>query len=111
MKLSYEDYENLSIVTLSGEFTADDQDSFRRAMTERLAAGARHLILDVECLDQIDSAALEALLWVQQQVNRQGGQLRLVKVDSHINTVFRITRLERRFEQFDKVELAVRSVR
>jgi anti-sigma B factor antagonist len=111
MKLSYEDFNNISIVTLSGEFTADDVDSFRRAMTDRLAAGAHHLVFDVECLDQIDSAGLEALLWLQQQLNRQGGQLRLVKVDSHLQAIFTLTRLERRFEQFDKVELAVRSVR
>lgn len=111
MKLSYEDYENLSIVTLSGEFTADDEDAFRRAMTDRLGNGTRHLVFDVECLEQIDSAGLEALLWIQQQLNRQGGQMRLVKVDPHIKTIFMITRLERRFEQFDKVELAVRSVR
>ncbi len=111
MKLSYEDYEELSIVTISGDFTADDEDAFRRSMTDRLSAGARSLILDVEYLEQIDSAGLEALLWLQQQVNRQSGQLCLVKVDPHVEDILRITRLERRFEQFEKVELAVRSVR
>ncbi|MCK4873658.1 MAG: STAS domain-containing protein [Phycisphaerales bacterium] len=111
MKLSYEDYEQLSIITISGEFTADDDDAFRRTITERLDGGIQHLILDLQYLEQIDSAGLEGLLWLQERVNRGNGQLRLVAVDDHVLRILELTRLERRFERYDKVELAVRSVR
>ncbi|HEB60366.1 MAG TPA: anti-sigma factor antagonist [Phycisphaeraceae bacterium] len=111
MKLSYEDYDQMAIITMSGEFTADDTDTFRRTLGERFETGARHVVLDIEFLDQIDSAGLESLLWLQQQANRRNGQLRLVKPDDHILTILKMTRLERRFEYYDKVELAVRSVR
>jgi anti-sigma B factor antagonist len=111
VKVSYEDYEDLSIVTVSGELTADDDDAFRRTFGERLESGTRHLILDLEFLEQIDSAGLEALLWLQEQANRHQGQLRLVKVDDHVLKILQITRLDRRFELCNKVEIAVRSVR
>ena len=45
MKLSYQEYEHICVLTLSGEYTADDVDQFRRSVAERAAAGARHVLL------------------------------------------------------------------
>ena len=86
-------------------------NSFRRACQERFDAGARHVVVDMENLTVVDSAGLEALLWIIDEVSGRGGQLRLVKPDSTISKVLEITRLDRCFNVHDSIESAAKSLR
>ena len=47
MKLSYEDHDAITVLTLSGDLTADQADSFRRACDDRFEAGIRDVVLDM----------------------------------------------------------------
>jgi len=111
MKLSYEDHGTISVVTISGELTADQADSFRRALSDRFIAGARSIVLQLEHLEMIDSAGLEMLLWLIDEVSDRNGFLRLVKPDDHIRKILAITRLEKRFNIHETVESAAKSMR
>lgn len=111
MKVSYQDYEHISVLTLSGEFTTDDVDQFRRVATERLSASAKHIVIDCEHLEFIDSKGLESWLRLQEQLGSQGGQLRLVGTDETVRTILRLTRLEPAMESHETLEHAVRSLR
>ncbi len=111
MKLSYEDHGQISVMTLSGEFTVDQSDIFRRACQDRFDAGAREIVLDMEHLRLIDSSGLESLLWLADTVGTRGGHLRLVKPDETIRTILRVTRLERRFNAHESIESAAKSLR
>lgn len=111
MKLSYEDHARTTVLTMSGEFTADQADSFRRNCQERFANGICDIVIDMENLRLIDSAGLESLLWLRDETIQHGGQLRLVKPDSTIQKILEVTRLERRFERHDSIEAAARSLR
>lgn len=111
MKLSYEDHNTVTVLTVSGELTADQADSFRRACLERLAAHIRDVVLDLEYLTLIDSAGLELLLWLLDEISKHGGHLRIVKPDETIRKILQLTRLERRFSIHDSIELAAKSLR
>jgi len=111
MKLSYEDHSGISVVTISGELTADQADAFRRSLTDRFAAGSRSIVLQLEHLEMIDSAGLEMLLWLIDEVSDRNGFLRLVKPDDLIQKILHITRLEKRFNIHDTVESAAKSMR
>lgn len=111
MKVSFQDYEHICVLTLSGEFTHDDTDHFSRIVAERQAAGTRHFILDCGSLEFTDSAALESLLRLQERLGEAGGQLRLIKPDETVSTILRLTRLELALESHPSLELAVRSLR
>lgn len=111
MKLSYEDHSTISVVTISGELTADQSDAFRRACLDRLHSGAVHVILELEYLTLIDSAGLELLLWLLEEISKKRGQLRLVKPDDNIMKALHLTRLDRRFTICETVEEAARSLR
>ncbi len=111
MKLSHQNFEHISLLTLSGEFTADDTEQFRRATQERVSNGARHIVLDIENVDFIDSAGLEALLRLQERLGEQAGQLRLIKLDPSVERILALTRLDLAFETHESVEQAVRSLR
>src|SRR5436190_11775218 len=104
MKLSYEDHTTITVLTISGELTADQSDSFRRACQERMNSGIRDVVLDMEYLTLIDSAGLELLLWLLDEAGERNGQLRLVKPDETVRKIFQLTRLDRRFNIHDSIE-------
>jgi len=111
VKISAQDYEHICVLTVSGEFGADDLDVFDRVVDERLAAGARHMLLDCENLEFIDSAGLERLLDLRDRLGAQSGQVCLVCPDEHVAQILELTRLDRAFPAHPSVEAAVRSVR
>jgi anti-sigma B factor antagonist len=111
MKLSYEDHDSISVLTLSGELSADQAGALRRACQERFDAGIRDLVLDIEHLSFLDSAGIEALLWLIDEASQRGGQVRLVNPDQTIAKILEITRLERRFDVHETIESAAKSLR
>jgi anti-sigma B factor antagonist len=111
VKLSYEDHDTITVLTISGSLTADQTDVFRRACQERFEVGVREVVLDMEYLTSLDSAGLELLLWLIDEVGDRGGRLKLVRPDETARTILRITRLERRFDIHDSIESAARSLR
>ncbi len=111
MKISAQEFEHIAVLTLSGEFTADDLESFRRESEERIRAGARHIVLDCQHLEFIDSGGLEACLSLQEIVGDQGGQLRLIAPDETVATILQLTRLDFALEAHESLERAVRSLR
>jgi anti-anti-sigma factor len=111
MKLSYEDHDTVTVITISGELTADQADSFRRACQDRFAAGIRDVVLDLEHLTLLDSAGLELMLWLVDELSEHAGQLRLVNPDETVRRILEITRLERRFDIHANIESAAKSLR
>ena len=111
MKLSYEDHDTITVLTVSGELTSDQADPFRRSVQDRFEAGIRHVVLNMEHLTYVDSAGLEALLWAMDEAAARGGHLRLVGPDATMRTILHVTRLERRFNVHDTIESAAKSLR
>ncbi len=111
MKFSYEDHGQVSVLTLSGELTADESDSFRRSCQERFAAGIKDVVLNMEHMTLIDSAGLEQMLWLMEELAEINGQLRLVNPDDTIAKILEITRLDRRFNIHETIESAAKSLR
>lgn len=111
MKLSYEDHKTVTVLTISGELTADQSDTFRRTCQERLNAGIRDAVLDMEYLTLIDSAGLELLLWLIDEVADRNGQVRLVNPDETVRKILQLTRLDRRFNIHNSIESAAKSLR
>ena len=111
MKLSYEDHDAVTVLTLSGELSADQTGAFQRACQERFAADIRDVVLDIEHLTFVDSAGLESLLWLVDETSARGGQVRLVNPDQTTMKILEITRLDRRFEIHETLESAAKSLR
>ena len=111
MKLSYEDHGAVTVLTLSGELINDQCDALRRSCQERLASGIRDMVIDLEHVSLIDSAGLEALLWLMEELNGVQGQLRLVRPDANVRKILEVTRLEQRFNIHDTIESAAKSLR
>ncbi|HBS29072.1 MAG TPA: hypothetical protein DEB06_06395 [Phycisphaerales bacterium] len=111
MKISHHDYEHVTVLTVSGDFTADDTEQFARVVNDRRGAGVRHVIIDCENLEFVDSAGLESWLRVQESLGEGGGQFRLIRPDETLTTILALTRLDLAFEAHPSLEGAVRSLR
>jgi anti-anti-sigma factor len=111
MKLSYEDHDTITVLKISGDLTADQVDAFRRSCQDRFEAGIQHVVLNMEHLSFIDSAGLEALLWILEAAAEHGGQLRLVRPDPIVDKILEISRLDKRFNIHDTIESAAKSLR
>jgi anti-anti-sigma factor len=111
MKLSYEDHDAITVLKISGDLTADQVDAFRRSCQDRFEAGIQHVVLNMEHLSFIDSAGLEALLWILEAAAEHGGQLRLVRPDPIVDKILEISRLDKRFNIHDTIESAAKSLR
>jgi anti-sigma B factor antagonist len=69
------------------------------------------VVLDMEYLTLLDSAGLELLLWLIDDVADRGGRLKLVRPDETVRKILQITRLDRRFDVHESIEAAARSLR
>ena len=111
MKMSFQDYDFITVLTLSGEYTADDTEQFRRAVDERRRMGVRDVLIDCEHLEFIDSSGLESWVRLQEALGVEGGQFRLVNPEETVRKILELTRLDLAFESHEQVEQAVKSLR
>ncbi len=109
MKMQWEDHRSGTVLSLEGELLAADVDVVRRRCEDRLEGGAR-LILDLRKLERIDSAGLEALLWLHESVQRLGGQVRIVRGGGQTAAAMHVTRVDRRMAVHETLEAAARSL-
>jgi anti-anti-sigma factor len=112
MKITHEDYDQMSVVTLKGEFTGEDNaETFRAEAQQRLAGPVRDIVVDLEAVDFLDSRAFEMLLWLQDACAEKLGQVRLAAAHEAVNEALRLTRLSGRFDSHESIDAAIRSLR
>jgi anti-sigma B factor antagonist len=111
LKLTHEDYDHLTVLTLHGDLTADHVAALRQAAQQRLEQKKNDFVLDLREVEFVDSAGLEALLWLQEQSGERLGQVRLAGATPNVEKILQITRLSPRFDRHPDVDAAIKSLR
>jgi anti-sigma B factor antagonist len=111
LKLTHEDYDQLTVVAIRGELHAEACDTFRDEMSQRLEQDVRDFVLNLSETESIDSQGLEALLWLQDCCAEQLGQVRLAHASPSFREVLRVTRLAGRLDCHEDVDAAITSLR
>jgi len=111
MKLTCEDQDQLTVISLRGDLTAEQTGDFRNVASQKLAAKVRDFVLDISAMEFVDSKGLETLLWLQDQSGEQLGQVRLAGAGENVKKILEITRLAPRFDCHGTVESAIKSLR
>ena len=110
MNIAHRDHQHVTVLTLKGEMVRESAERFRRAALDRVDAGIRDFVIDGQALEAVDSPALEALLWLQEQANERLGQVRLAACPPFLTDVLTMTRLNHRLQHLPTVDQAVQSL-
>jgi anti-sigma B factor antagonist len=111
MNISAESYGHAVILILKGDLTEDVLGALNQAVEHQLAGPeVVDIVLNLEGVPFVDSAALEYMLDLQDRLAERFGQVKLVKVDENVATILEITRLNANFEVFQDVTEAVKAI-
>ena len=109
MKLTSSRQDEVTVLAVSGEFTADSVRQFNESVAQTMARQARDFVVHLAEVTSIDSAGLEALTALQRQCEEQLGMVRFCGPDETLRKLFEITRLDQRFALHETVEEALAS--
>lgn len=112
MNATAEIYGHALVLKIKGELNEDSLDAFRQMVQHHMRGDeVIDLVLDLENVPFIDSAALEFMVDLQARLAERFGQVKLTKCDENIRKILEITRLEGNFEVFDETPEAVKTIR
>ena len=111
MNIRCDDYDHVSVLSVSGEFNAEATDAFRAQVETRLEKKVRFFVVDLQQTTFMDSKGLETLVWVQEQCDERLGTVRLCNPDETCKKILQVTRLDSRFDMFADVAEAVKTMR
>ena len=99
MAIKSEDYGNVCVIALNGDFAGDATAEVKAQAEQRIEQRRlADFVIDFEKVDFIDSEGLETLLWLKRRCEDLFGQIKLINLDDNCRKILEITRLEHRFE-------------
>lgn len=111
MNVTAESYGHAIVLNLQGELTSDSVAAFMQVVDHHLRDGEIiDVVLNMETVNFIDSAALECLLDLQDRLSERFGQVKLVKIDENVKVILEITRMPNTFDIYDDINDAVKAV-
>lgn len=110
MEIAERTVNDVTILDLKGKMTLGEGDELLKdKINSLLAAGRKHLLLNLEGVPYIDSAGLGEIVRTYTTVSRQGGSLKLLNLTKRIEDLLSITKLLTVFETHDSEAEAVAS--
>ncbi len=106
-----ESYGHAVVLNLKGELTEDTLAAFQQGVDRCMQdKDVIDIVLNMEGVPFLDSAALEYLLDVQDRLAERLGQVKLLKCDENVVKIFEITQLNGAFEIFKDLTEAVKAI-
>ena len=90
---------NVGVLTLKGDISAELIPQLQGAARDALAAGAKHLVVNLHDLGFMDSASLGALLQLGQARTKAGGRLVLCSLSAAFQRLIEASGLDGQFTQ------------
>jgi anti-anti-sigma factor len=112
MSIKCDEYGQVCVITLNGDFVGDDTVAVRKAVEDSIdAKQIVDFVLDFEKCGFVDSDGLETLVWIRKRTDDLFGQVKLANFDENVKTILEITRLGQRFECHDELAAALKTMR
>jgi anti-sigma B factor antagonist len=111
MRISTTEQRGIPVLAFEGALTiGDNADAFEKACNETLNGAGHGLVLDFTGLTYLDSAGVGTVVSCAKRGGEQGTVVKIVlKPGGAARRIFKVTQLERAFELFDDVAVAVSS--
>lgn len=111
MNIGVESYGHAVVLNLKGELTEDALGAFQQAIDHQLEGReVVDIVLNLQEVPFVDSAALERLVDLQDRLAERLGQVRLLKCDPNVRKILEMTRLDTVFEMFEDASEAVKAL-
>lgn len=85
--------DQAAIVEIHGDMDMQSSPQAKAAMLELLEQGCRHLLINLQHAEYLDSTALGAFVGLLKRAREHGGDVRLVSPSSRVRRLLEITRL------------------
>lgn len=109
MNITTEEYDDVAVVNIDGEFSTDTVEVFKNIVEENFQDGRVFFVINFEKVSLIDSQGLEALLWLDEQCQQRQGYVKLAALDEISTKILSITRVDQSFDIHPQVIEAVKS--
>jgi len=101
---------NVAIVDLAGRITLGEGSGLlRNTIKDVLASGHNRVLLNLKDVSYIDSAGLGEMVGSYATVTNQGGEIKLLNVQSKVSDLLQITKLFTVFAAYSDENEALRS--
>ena len=107
LTLETRDVDGRTIVAVGGEIDVYTAPKLRDTITELVAGGTYHLVVDMEAVEFLDSTGLGVLVGGLKKVRAHDGSLQLVCNQDRLLKIFRITGLAKVFVIHESAEAAL----
>lgn len=102
MEVNTREEKGIIIVTLEGEIDISVTDLIRGKFKSLIDEKRKVVIVDMSKVPYIDSSGLGMLVEVRQEMEKYGGEIRLMRLTPDVKKVFELTRLNNFFHIFDE---------
>ncbi len=109
MRLTTQDYNDISVLEIQGDFDTDSVSGFHDAVLRIVNRRSVGVVLELTQATGFDSRALEEMLWARDYCAENTCQLRLAGVGETCSKIMEITRLATEFDRYSDLAEAVRS--
>lgn len=107
LTLEHADIGDRTVVRVGGDVDAYTAPHLRTHLFTLLRGGSKHLVLDLEGVDFMDSSGLGVLIAVRRRLASAGGSVCVVCTREPIRRIFRITSLDRAVPVYTHVDEAL----
>jgi len=112
MPIKCDEYGQVCVLTVSGDFTADDAPQARKMVDERIdQRQIVDFVVDFEKATFVDSHGLETLCWIKTRCDDLFGQFKLAAPDENVRKILEMTRLANRFACHPDLAGALKTMR
>ena len=109
MKIESQKYNDIMVLQLQGEFTAESLKSFEDETSNAFASKVSGIVLDMAKVVFLDSSALEHLLELSEKCRENTRQLKIAGLDETCSKILEVTRLLQQFDTYEELTHAVKS--
>lgn len=109
MQIELERQGAVTILRPRGPLVQKDADVLRQKGLEAIGASLGRVVIDASSVAYLDSAGVEALLDLADELANAGQVLKLCTANETLREVFELTDTDSQFEHFEDVPAAVRS--
>lgn len=111
LETSFSEANGYKILEVVGEIDVYTAPQFKEAVNEIISSGQKDLIVNMAQVTYMDSSGFGTLLSATKRLRPEGGTVNLVSVNSAIDRMLRITRLNTVFGIYGAIDEAIEKIK